>query len=499
MEEAISDKNKQIEKEKNNEINHNIDNSNENVKKNINNDDNINNLSNQIQKNEEKNITKSYTKSFESEKNEKQEENDNKENEIISKKENENSFKKEDNKNNIINNEKKEGKKEQILEDKENRNKNNENKNIKNKNEKIKDEVIVKDPNKEPVLAPVKKSQLKPSITKIKNKSIEKTIKTLLNVDNNNKDEDNRNNFINKLKDLKREMYKNKEKIDYIKRKNIFEFTFKNIEGNNRYKNYVFNNKELQDFNFNLDEAKKMKENDFKELKDKYFKYNKIFLSLKNDNNYNQYNINFEKEKPIINSYSQSIRNNYNNKYNFINNNKPIVFDKNKSKIGNNLKNKELIRLLNSNDNFDIILKKYKRPNYLEKNLFDNNKYNILYNSMKTNSNKKYYNYKNILNTFNSTNYENSKKLQNLFDDVFYEIKNKKSKSIKKYEFKSRLSNIKSKIKYSNTFNKYNKIGENKFINIQYNNRPKKSNKLNYDDLLNLCSKENLKNYCKEH
>ena len=481
MEEIISDKDKQIEKENNiekkKEINNNIDKFDEIEKEHINNNiDNKNILINQIQKNEEKNITKSYTKSFESEKNEKQE-NDKKENEIIP-----NQLDKEEKINNEINEEKKEQK-------------------VQNKNnEKINFEEIVRDANKEPELGPIKKSQLKPSITKIKNKSIEKTIKTLLNNEgDNNKDENNKNNFVNKLKDLKREIYKNKEKNNYIKRKNIFEFTFKNIEGNNRYKNNINNNKELQDFNFNLDDAKNMKENEFKELKDKYFKSNNIILSIKHDNNYKQQNNIFEKEKPIINSYSQSIKSKYNNRYNFTNNNSPIVFDKNKQKIGNNLKNKEFIKLLNSNDNFDIVLEKYKRPNNLERNFIENNKYNILYNSMKINNNKKYYNYKSNLNTFNSTNYENSKKLQNLMNDVFYEIKNKNSNSKTRSELKSRLSNIRSKIKYSHTFNKYNKIGKNKSINIQYNYRPKKSNKLNFDDLLNLCSKDNLKNCCKKH
>ena len=491
MEEKISDKYNQREKDNNieeeKEIKDNIDKIDNNEKDNINNIDNKNNLNAQIQNNEEKNITKSYSKSFESEKNEKQE-NDDKENEIIPKKENDNPLEKEENKNNIINNEVIEEKKEQITNDK---------KKEKIDNEKINIEEIVKDPNKEPELGPIKKSQLNPSITKIKNKSIEQTIKTLLNMEDNSKDVYNKNNFINKLKDLKREIYKNKEKNDYIKRKNIFEFTFKNIEGNNRYKNEINNNKEIQDFNFNLDEAKNMNENEFKELKNKYFKSNDIILSLKHDNNYNFRNNIFEKEKPIISSYSQSIRNNYNNKYYFINNNKPIIFDKNKQKKGNNYKNKEFIRLLNSNDNFDIIWKKNKRPNNLEKNIIDKNKYNILYNSMKANSYKKYYNYKSNLNTFNSTNCKNSKKLQNLINDVFYEIKSKNSKSLKKYEFKSRLSNIKQKIKYSHTYNKYNKIGKNKSIYIKYIYRPNKSNKLNYDDLLNLCSKENLKKYSK--
>ena len=54
-------------------------------------------------------------------------------------------------------------------------------------------------------------------------------------------------------------------------------------------------------------------------------------------------------------------------------------------------------------------------------------------------------------------------------NDVFYEIKNKNSNSKTRSELKSRLSNIRSKIKYSHTFNKYNKIGKNKSINIQYN------------------------------
>ena len=98
-------------------------------------------------------------------------------------------------------------------------------------------------------------------------------------------------------------------------------------------------------------------------------------------------------------------------------------------------------------------------------------------------------------NQLKSYNYKNSNKLKNLINNIFNEIKDN---NIKNYNFKNRLINIKSKITYSHSLNKYFNSG--KIIKTnRYNYHPirKKTNNKNFNELLNLCSQENFKKYRK--
>ena len=198
--------------------------------------------------------------------------------------------------------------------------------------------------------------------------------------------------------------------------------------------------------------------------------------------------------------YTQIYNKNYNNIFNLpnYNYNNSYLYKKIFQKIRNSTINNGFFRLFNSTDNFDIILQKFKKSNKLENKGIENNKYNLLYNSTGSIKYKNYYNYKYKNNNNFSIN-KNSKKLQNLIDDVFKEIRDKKDiKDLKKYELKNRLSKIKSKIHYSHSVNKlYNNKNLKKNILTFVPNRfnSKKSKNANFNDLLNLCTKENLKNY----
>ena len=444
-----------------------------------------NNLSNKNLN--EKLIYNSISKSFESEQNDKQENINNEEinNNIIQTEEYKNKAqqKEEENLNNNI-------------EDKKDKEEPENKKKEKKTKEKNKSEFIVREPNKKPVLGPLLKSQLKPSINKIKNKSIEKTIKTLLNSDeNNNQSEEkniNKNKFIDKLRDFKRELSEKEEMNKYIKKKNIFEFTFKNYEDskNNRYKN---TNKDSDLFNFNVKDS--LKDNKYKELKEKYFNSNKNEFSPNDKKVDYKLHIFMEKEKPIT-SYKQSPQKKFIDNYNYRSlSKKPLIYRKNSPKIRKNLRNNDIFRLMNSMGNLGVILNKFKKSNNYEiqKNNVENNKIDYIYIIANKNQYKNNYNNKNKI--FNSSIFENSKKLQNLMNDVFHEIKqNNKKSSSKKYEFKSRLLNIKSKIT-SQSVNRYNKKSFRKNQLNVHRYTPKKSSNLNFDELLNLCSKENLKSY----
>ena len=444
-----------------------------------------NNLSNKNLN--EKLIYNSISKSFESEQNDKQENINNEEinNNIIQTEEYKNKAqqKEEENLNNNI-------------EDKKDKEEPENKKKEKKTKEKNKSEFIVREPNKKPVLGPLLKSQLKPSINKIKNKSIEKTIKTLLNSDeNNNQSEEkniNKNKFIDKLRDFKRELSEKEEMNKYIKKKNIFEFTFKNYEDskNNRYKN---TNKDSDLFNFNVKDS--LKDNKYKELKEKYFNSNKNEFSPNDKKVDYKLHIFMEKEKPIT-SYKQSPQKKFIDNYNYRSlSKKPLIYRKNSPKIRKNLRNNDIFRLMNSMGNLGVILNKFKKSNNYEiqKNNVENNKIDYIYIIANKNQYKNNYNNKNKI--FNSSIFVNIKKLQNLMNDVFHEIKqNNKKSSSKKYEFKSRLLNIKSKIT-SQSVNRYNKKSFRKNQLNVHRYTPKKSSNLNFDELLNLCSKENLKSY----
>ena len=528
-------------------------------KENIIDSGNIDDINNKSQNNQILN-TNSNLKSFESEKNEKQENANNeiekekeKSNEIISQEINETPSKNSENKNNEENkkeeNNEKEEKKEDNKEEKKQDNKEDNKEDIKednkleekkednkednkleekkeneiiqekdiileeNKKEEKKEdknekkemikkeekkkkgkyniEEIIKDANKQPNIGVIKKSQMKPTINKIKNKSIEQTIKVLINQNDNNTKE-NDNQFINRLNELKREISKKEDK----KTSNNFEFTFKNSKVNNRYKNGINSNKDI-DFNFKVYDPISVNENKYKELKDKYLYSNKkiVFTPIMGKS--------YDKSKFLDNnnprmSYNKSLKKSCKNllcsSYN-----KPIVYRKNIQKINNNRKNDDIFRLFNSTDNIDFILKRLKSStnNYEEIKNDNFNKYNLLYSSKNRNNYKKCTTSANKSNLFKSTNFENSSKLKNLIKDVFHEIKeeNKKTYSLRT-EFQNRLSNIELKIKFSRSLNKYSILGKDRLVN-RYQYRTKKSTNLNFDDLINLCTKENLKKYSK--
>jgi len=477
MDESKSDKNKQIDiedfiKEQKSENNNKDENEKENNidKQNIENKNDIDNQSQIKQIN-------SMSKSFESEKIEKNEF-FNKEKEIETQEINDINSEKE--KTPIIKEQKLEEKKQQNEEDKKEDDKITKKKEKKEKKENKKDktnnnnEGIVKEPNREPKLGNINKYQLNSSIFKIKNKSLEQKMKTLLSKDNEDKEDENKNEntFINKVKDLKRELSK-KNEINKLKKIKIKFETFKNYEINNRYKNYVNSDIKKKDFfNVNLKDLISNNENKYKELKEKYF--------ASSNKNYNKNDLFLGNEKPII-SYSQTIRKPYNITYRFTNymNTKPILYKKNVQRRENDKINDEIINLINSTDTFDIILQKLKKSKNkgLEKNKNDNqlisdNRNNLLYNSKNINHYKSYC----TKNTYNSKKFENNKKLQTLMNDVFQEIKDRK---INSYDFKNRLSTMKSKLKRNDEY------------------KTKKSKNENFDYLLNLCSKESLKKYSK--
>ena len=351
--------------------------------------------------------------------------------------------------------------------------KNNEQKNKKIQKYKIED--IIKEVNKEPDLGFVNRSKIKTVINKIKNKSFEKTLKAILASESRLNEGDDGKNFRDKLRNLKSELSKREEINEYKKRNINIDLILKTYKGHNRrYNNDIIKNEDLNDFNLNIKEPISLNENKFKELKEKYYVFNRILFSSVIDDKYNKYNLSLHKEKPKQ-SNSQEIKKIFDNKFN-----KQIIYRKNPPKIPDNKNNEEIFRLINSNDNFDSIIKKFKKQinfNCEEK------KYEI--KSINKNDTK--------LNKLNSYNYKNSNKLKNLINNIFNEIKDN---NIKNYNFKNRLINIKSKITYSHSLNKYFN-SDKKIKTSRYNYPRKKTNNKNFNELLNLCSQENFKKYRK--
>lgn len=314
-------------------------------------------------------------------------------------------------------------------------------------------------------------------MNKIKNKSLESKVANLLNNDENNKEEnkENGNNFKDKLNGIKNELSKKAEENS----KNTFEFKYKTNEGkNNRYKNYFNNNKE--DFNIKSFEQININEKRFQELKDKYFLYNRCYpnnlYSSLNEKYFDRYNNLFlSNYKPIIN-----------NNFKYVNYTKPIVYKKNNTNIRNDKRNNDIIKLMNSCDNFNNILKKIKntRNNSEEKNNINDDK--ICYTYNKFNS---YNGYNNKYNLYKTTHFDKTSKLKNLINDVLNEIKDDKNN----YSLKSELSNIQRKIRFSRSLNKYSSFEKENIKNKDYKSRKYKNK--DFNELLRLCTKENFKNY----
>ena len=395
------------------------------------------------------NNTNSYSKSFDSEKN------DNKEKEFIT---------------NNINNDKKESKFKSKKEEIEVLiyNKNNK---LNNRNRKI---GLIKRANKKPDLEPHSKYNLSNALKKIKNKSVEKKAKDLFSVDkketNNEKE---KNKFIKKLKEIEvkiegiNELKKTKQKEE-----NKIEFKNNNKENNDK-DNFI-------NFNFDIKMQSGNSENKYQELKKLYFSGNKFdFTSLhKKIVKENNRNNNKDSSKNFTNSYKNYI--DFKDIY------------KKSQKTKNSKKNQNMIRIINKSDNFKNILNKIE-------NLEENKNDNIFLNNYLLNKNKTLNDLNRNRNITKKSNYdffksvslEKSSKFKNMMDDVYTEIKDINNYSLKR-NFNNKISNIKANINYTTLFRREKKfdIIKNSLINqCNYN----KSNNLNFDDLLNLYLKLNLK------
>lgn len=395
------------------------------------------------------NNTNSYSKSFDSEKN------DNKEKEFIT---------------NNINNDKKvskfKSKKEEIevlIYNKNNK--------LNNRNRKI---GLIKRANKKPDLEPHSKYNLSNALKKIKNKSVEKKAKDLFSVDkketNNEKE---KNKFIKKLKEIEvkiegiNELKKTKQKEE-----NKIEFKNNNKENNDK-DNFI-------NFNFDIKMQSGNSENKYQELKKLYFSGNKFDFTSLHKKNVKENNRNNNKDS------SKNFTNSYKNYIDF----KDIY--KKSQKTKNSKKNQNMIRIINKSDNFKNILNKIE-------NLEENKNDNIFLNNYLLNKNKTLNDLNRNRNITKKSNYdffksvslEKSSKFKNMMDDVYTEIKDINKYSLKR-NFNNKISNIKANINYTTLFRREKKfdIIKNSLINqCDYN----KSNNLNFDDLLNLCSKRNLK------
>lgn len=398
------------------------------------------------------NNTNSYSKSFDSEKN------DNKEKEFIT---------------NNINNDKKESKFKSKKEEIEVLiyNKNNK---LNNRNRKI---GLIKRANKKPDLEPHSKYNLSNALKKIKNKSVEKKAKDLFSVDkketNNEKE---KNKFIKKLKEIEvkiegiNELKKTKQKEE-----NKIEFKNNNKENNDK-DNFI-------NFNFDIKMQSGNSENKYQELKKLYFSGNKFDFTSLHKKNVKENNRNNNKDS---NNKIKNFTNSYKNYIDF----KDIY--KKSQKTKNSKKNQNMIRIINKSDNFKNILNKIE-------NLEENKNDNIFLNNYLLNKNKTLNDLNRNRNITKKSNYdffksvslEKSSKFKNMMDDVYTEIKDINNYSLKR-NFNNKISNIKANINYTTLFRREKKfdIIKNSLINqCDYN----KSNNLNFDDLLNLCSKRNLK------
>ena len=395
------------------------------------------------------NNTNSYSKSFDSEKN------DNKEKEFIT---------------NNINNDKKESKFKSKKEEIEVLiyNKNNK---LNNRNRKI---GLIKRANKKPDLEPHSKYNLSNALKKIKNKSVEKKAKDLFSMnkkETNNEKE--KNKFIKKLKEIEvkiegiNELKKTKQKEE-----NKIEFKNNNKENNDK-DNFI-------NFNFDIKMQSGNSENKYQELKKLYFSGNKFDFTSLHKKNVKENNRNNNKDS------SKNFTNSYKNYIDF----KDIY--KKSQKTKNSKKNQNMIRIINKSDNFKNILNKIE-------NLEENKNDNIFLNNYLLNKNKTLNDLNRNRNITKKSNYdffksvslEKSSKFKNMMDDVYTEIKDINNYSLKR-NFNNKISNVKANINYTTLFRREKKfdIIKNSLINqCNYN----KSNNLNFDDLLNLCSKRNLK------
>ena len=340
---------------------------------------------------------------------------------------------------------------------------------------------LIQRANKMPELEPYSKYNFNNTLKKMKNKSIEKKAKDLLGNDKKETSKaKEKNKFINKLKEievkieeineLKNKKEKEENKVDFKYMKDNME----NIDNDNEKDKFI-----NFDFNFKLPSGNS--ENKYQELKKLYFSKNKFeFNSIKKK--YRKDDIN-----KIIN-----YDNNYKKKEEF----KGKYINYNIQKL--NKKNPNMIRIISNSDNFNNILDKLgkfeesKNDNKFKKSCLFNE--NILLNDYNRENRNRRLN-KGNFDFFKSVSLEKSSKLRNMFEDVYDEIKDMNNYTIKR-NFSHKMSNIKANIKYStlNRTDKYFDLNTNCLINEGLYN---KSNELNFDDLLKLCSKRNLKSLIK--
>ena len=413
------------------------------------------------------NNTNSYSKSFDSENKE------NKEKDIFN-----------NNNINIINNNKKEiklkNKKEEIkmlIYNKKNK------LNFKNKKHGL-----IQRANKKPDLEPHSKYNYNNTLKKIKNKSIEKKAKELLNTNNKeSKKEKEKNKFITKLKEIEVKIEEiNDYKTKKNKEENKLEYKYNKDINEERNENINNDKDNLINFNFDIKMQRGDSENKYQELKNLYFYNNKFDFSSMYKKYTNRNN----------NNGNNSIKD-YNNSFKKIEEHKEIYKSFNAPGLNhkNNNHNQNMIRIINNNsDNFNIILDKIgkfeenKNETIFKNYIFNKNK-NMTMNDL--NRDKTSRRNKNNFDMFKSVSIEKSSRLKNKMDDVYDEIKDINNYSLKR-NFNKKMPNVKINLKYYNYFRKQ-KHSELNNINPINQWGFNKSNDLNFDDLLKLCSKRNLK------
>ena len=360
---------------------------------------------------------------------------------------------------------------------------NNETKKEGKENNKNGKEEIIKKANKIPNLEPNYEYQINDTMKKIKNKSLEKKMKDIFNSDKKNVKENGiinkENKFIDKLKEIEVKI----EKIGELKRKkqNEFEFTLKNNkeEKNNRYETYNnekgnekennINKKKNFDFNFNITNKNGLKENKYKDLNKWYFSVDKFeFYNSPSD---------WDKKKYKLMNYNEEMKK-FSRKYNA----------QRFRSLNNN------IRRTHYQDNFKNILDKVDKfeQNRKETKFLRNNLTNNKLTQSDPFSNK--YKYKSIAGNLKTISKEKPSKIKNLIEDIYLVI-NKTNTVSSKNKNSKKLSNIKSKVKYSHLSNYKNNLNIIKTNNMIDKNRFTKSSFSNLDELLKLCSKRNLKKY----
>ena len=156
-----------------------------------------------------------------------------------------------------------------------------------------------------------------------------------------------------------------------------------------------------------------------------------------------------------------------------------------------------IIRKPDTPDNFKNILFKINKFKENKKEVIYRNN-NILNNHLAQSEikNTKYKTKsKTNLNNFKTLSVEKPSKLKNIMEDIYFEINKSNNILRKSSNFNSKLSKMKTKIKYDSITNEKNNIRLIKNNNITSKNRFTKSSFSNMDDLLKLCSKRNLKKY----